>query len=222
MSVIKLKNISKIYGENTKVEFQALKNVNFEIKKGEFVAIMGPSGSGKSTLMHIIGLLDRPTRGEYLLDENEVSLKSKEKFLAGLRGKKIGFVFQTFNLMPRSTTLQNVMLPTMYHDRKNRVKRAKEMLKLVGLESKWRNKPTELSGGERQRVAIARALINNPEILLADEPTGNLDSKTGEEIMKLFRKLNKEKGVTIILITHDSDIAKQADRTIHIKDGEIR
>jgi len=222
MSLIKLKNISKIYGENTKVEFQALKNINFEIKKGEFVAIMGPSGSGKSTLMHIIGLLDRPTQGEYLLDENEVSLKSKEKYLADLRGKKIGFVFQTFNLMPRSSTLQNVMLPTMYHDRKNRVGRAKEMLKLVGLESKLRNKPTELSGGERQRVAIARALINNPEILLADEPTGNLDSKTGEEIMKLFRKLNKEKGVTVVLITHDSDVAKQADRTIHIKDGEIQ
>lgn len=222
MSVVKLQKVNKIYGANTNIEFQALKDINIDIKKGEFVAIMGPSGSGKSTVMNIIGLLDRPTDGTYHLEDLPITNKTSERVLSKLRGEKIGFVFQTFNLLPRSTTLQNVMLPTMYNQRANRVARAKDALKQVGLESKLSNKPTELSGGERQRVAIARALINNPEILLADEPTGNLDSKTGDEIMSIFKKLNKDKGVTIILITHDPDIAKQADRTIKIKDGTLQ
>lgn len=221
MSLIKLQKIDKTYGQGTKIEFKALKNISLEIKKGEFVAIMGPSGSGKSTLMHIIGLLDRPSSGKYILDGDEIIYQTSEKVLSILRGEKIGFVFQTFNLLPRVNALENVLLPTMYHKREGRLKRAKEALIEVGLKEKMLNKPNELSGGERQRVAIARALINNPQIILADEPTGNLDSKTGKEIIKLFKDLNKKNAVTVILVTHDANVAHNADRIIRIKDGEL-
>lgn len=221
MSLIKLQKIDKTYGQGTKIEFNALKNISLEIKKGEFVAIMGPSGSGKSTLMHIIGLLDRPSSGRYILDGDEINYQTSEKVLSILRGEKIGFVFQTFNLLPRVNALENVLLPTMYHKREGRLKRAKEALLEVGLKEKMLNKPNELSGGERQRVAIARALINNPQIILADEPTGNLDSKTGKEIIKLFKDLNKKNAVTVILVTHDANVAHNADRIIRIKDGEL-
>lgn len=221
MAQIALNKVSKIYEEGTEIEMKALIDADFKIDQGEFVAIMGPSGSGKSTLMHIIGLLDRPTRGEYQIDEMVIDKSVSERQLAQLRGEKIGFVFQTFNLLPRTSALYNVMLPTMYHKRENRLARAKKVLKDVGLEKKLYNKPSQLSGGERQRVAIARALINNPQIILADEPTGNLDSKTGHDIINIFQKLNKEQNVTIVLITHDAEVARFANRVIKIKDGKI-
>ncbi len=199
-----------------------LKNVNLLVKKGEFVAIMGPSGSGKSTLMNLIGCLDRPTCGSVILMGKDVSTISDDE-LARLRGLEIGFVFQSFNLVPRLTALENVELPTYANSRPgvdNR-KHAKELLELVGLEDRMNYRPTELSGGQSQRVAVARSLINDPSLILADEPTGNLDSKTGKEIMDLFTELNK-KGRTVIMITHDPNLAKiYADRVINLKDGSV-
>jgi putative ABC transport system ATP-binding protein len=218
--ILSLKNVSKIYKVGDQ-KINALKNVSFEIHRGDFISIVGKSGSGKSTLMHIIGLLDSPTTGDVVLNGKNVS-KYNESYLAKVRNEEIGFVFQAFNLLSRATTLENVMLPLSYSSvPKNQwEKKSEEMLKLVGLVERRNNKSNELSGGQRQRVAIARALINNPSIILADEPTGNLDSKTGQEIIKKFIELNKL-GKTIILVTHDDELAKVADEIFTIKDGEI-
>jgi len=210
----------KIYQIN-QLQVQALKNINLSIKKNEFVAIVGPSGSGKSTLMNMLGCLDTPTSGTYILDNEEVSNLSDDK-LAEIRSKKIGFIFQSFNLIQKLTALENVELPLIYTGVKasERIRRAKLALENVGLGQRLYHKPNELSGGQQQRVAIARALINNPPIIFADEPTGNLDSKSGVEIMNLLKELHK-KGNTIVLITHDNDIANQAERVIRISDGTI-
>lgn len=219
-SFIKLSHLNKIY-KSGEVSFQALKDINFELRRGEFVAIIGASGSGKSTLMNIIGLLDHPTSGSYNLDGQDTS-RLKENSLAQIRNKKIGFVFQSFNLLPRTSALDNVTLPLIYTKlgRNERLLKAKKALVDVGLEGKLNSRPNQLSGGEQQRVAIARALVNDPEIILADEPTGNLDSKVSEEIMKIFEKLNRD-GKTIIMITHEPNIARHAKRIIRLKDGEI-
>lgn len=219
-SVIDLKKVSKKY-EMGDEEFYALKDISLKINKGEFVAIIGPSGSGKSTLMHVIGLLDKPTSGEVFLEGEEVHNLSEIK-QAELRNKHIGFIFQVFNLLPRTSALENVEMPLIYSGiaRKEREERAAKALEIVGLKEKLQNKPSQLSGGQQQRVAIARALINNPSIILADEPTGNLDSKSGEEILSLLSRLNNE-GNTIVVVTHDLDIAKRARRVIAIRDGEI-
>lgn len=219
--VIEIINIVKIYRLGD-IEVKALRGANLRISKGEFVAIMGPSGSGKSTLMNIIGCLDTPTKGKYFLENIDVSSLSDNQ-LAEIRNKKIGFVFQTFNLLSRSNTVQNVELPLIYSGRssvKNRRKKIFESLSSVGLTGWERHKPSELSGGQRQRVAIARALVNDPSIVLADEPTGNLDSVTGEEIMAIFQKLNSE-GKTILLVTHELDIAKHTNRVVYLRDGLI-
>ena len=218
--VVRLSKINKTY-KSGEVAFQALKNVSLEIKKGEFVAIVGASGSGKSTLMHIIGLLDKATSGKYELNGEDTSFFGEDN-LAQKRNKKIGFVFQSFNLLARTSALDNVSLPLMYAGvtAQQRHILAKEKLEQVGLGDKLTSFPNQLSGGQQQRVAIARALVTNPEILLADEPTGNLDSKSGKEIMQIFKKLHSE-GKTIIMITHEADIAKDARRTIKIRDGEI-
>ncbi|MEE8167499.1 MAG: ABC transporter ATP-binding protein [Candidatus Hydrothermarchaeales archaeon] len=220
MSIIKLENVEKIY-KMGKVEVPALRGIDIDIKKGEYVSIIGPSGSGKSTIMNLIGALDRPTRGKVFIDGNDVS-KMNEDALAAIRRKKIGFVFQQFNMIPRLTALENVELPMWFAglSKVDRAKRAAELLKNVGLGGRMRHKPTELSGGEIQRVAIARALSNEPEILLADEPTGNLDTKSGEGIMEILKDLN-ERGKTIILVTHEEEFAKRAERTVHIRDGKI-
>jgi putative ABC transport system ATP-binding protein len=222
MSLVKLTKINKVYTINEELIFQALKNVNLTIKKGEFVAITGPSGSGKSTLMNLLGLLDHPTSGSYDLDGRDVA-KLSEDDLAQIRNEKIGFIFQSFNLLNRTSALDNVALPLIYAgvSKTERDKRARESLEHVGLGSKLYSRPNQLSGGQQQRVAIARALVTNPEVLLADEPTGNLDSKTGQEIMTLFKNLHKS-GRTIILITHDLTVAKNAKRVIHVKDGEVQ
>ncbi len=220
--MIEVKNITKIYDKSTN-PFQALSGVSFSIEDGEFVAIMGPSGSGKSTLMHILGALDTPTSGTYFLDNKDVSTLSDDE-LADIRREKIGFVFQSFNLLPRSTVLRNVMLPLMYAgvEEKERERRAKEALNASGFDdTHFTHLSNQLSGGQIQRVAISRALVNNPSLILADEPTGNLDTKTGEIVLGTFQKLNQELGRTIILITHEADVAEDADRIIVIRDGKI-
>jgi putative ABC transport system ATP-binding protein len=220
--MIEVKDITKTYGEGDTV-LQALKGVSFTIEDGEFVAIMGPSGSGKSTLMHIIGCLDTPTSGSYHLDGKDVSTMSDEE-LADIRKDKIGFVFQSFNLLPRATVLRNVMLPLVYAGVGDyeREKRATKALAAAGMtETHFLHKSNELSGGQVQRVAIARALVNDPSLVLADEPTGNLDTKTGEIVLGTFQKLNKEHGRTIVLITHEHDVAEHAQRIITLRDGKI-
>ncbi len=220
-NLIQLENLKKVYkiGET---QVNALRGVSYDIKEGDLVAIMGPSGSGKSTLMNIIGCLDRPTEGKYILEGQEVSTLDKN-MLARIRNKKIGFVFQTFNLLSRTTALENTELPLLYSS--TPVKKAKEMayhvLAEVGLKGRELHRTNQLSGGEQQRVAIARSLINNPSLVLADEPTGNLDSKTGKEIMDIFQKLNQEKKITIILVTHDPDVASITRRRIYLRDGLI-
>lgn len=218
--MIEISNMSKIYRIGD-VEVKALNRISLRIRQHEFVSIIGPSGSGKSTLMNMIGLLDVPTEGEYYLDGKEVS-RLKDEQLAEIRNHKIGFIFQGFNLLQKLTAIENVELPLIYQGlgTKERIERSIEALKQVGLENRLHHKPTELSGGQQQRVAIARALVGNPPVILADEPTGNLDSKTGKEIMQMLKELHK-KGNTIILITHDNEIAMQAERVIRIQDGEI-
>jgi putative ABC transport system ATP-binding protein len=219
--MIDCKNLTKIY-TNGDVETIALNGVSFRINEGEFVSIIGPSGSGKSTLMHMLGALDSPTSGDYFLDGNNVS-KLDDNELSDLRRNKIGFVFQSFNLLPRATVLRNVQLALLYTDMpaKEREERTKKALLLAGMEeSKFNNLSNQLSGGQMQRVAIARALINNPAIILADEPTGNLDTKTSKVVMDAFRELN-DKGHTIVLITHEMEVANCADRIIHVRDGMI-
>lgn len=220
MSIISVNGVTKHYALGTQT-VEALRGVSFDIKKGEFIAIMGPSGSGKSTLMNIIGCLDIPTHGTYLLNNQEVSSLDDDA-LAGIRNKEIGFVFQNFHLLARNSALDNVMLPLKYGgiEKADQITRAKAALSAVGLEDRMDHQPSELSGGQQQRVAIARALVNNPSILFADEPTGNLDSQTGHDVMQLFHNLH-DQGQTIILITHENEVAAEAQRTIFIKDGLI-
>ena len=218
--LIRTRDLWKIY-EMGREQVNALREVNLEIEKGEYAAIMGPSGSGKSTLMNLIGCLDTPSKGDYYLNDKLVSQMNDDE-LARIRNKEIGFVFQTFNLLARATAAHNVELPLVYNGTESEVRKrkAREALKMVDLEDRATHKPNELSGGERQRVALARALVNNPSLILADEPTGNLDTKTGLEIMKIFEKLHRQ-GNTLIIVTHEHDIATYADRIIYIRDGAI-
>jgi putative ABC transport system ATP-binding protein len=222
-TVISVKALVKTYvvGE---VEVRALRGVNLNVERGEFLAVTGPSGSGKSTFMHIVGCLDRPTSGQYFLDGQDVSRMSKDQ-LASIRNKKIGFVFQGFNLLSRTTALDNVELPLLYAGSgmkgPERHKRAMEVLKAVALEDRADHHPNQLSGGQQQRVAIARSLINNPSILLADEPTGNLDTRTSIEVMDIFQRLNRERGITVLLITHEHDIAEYGTRMVQFRDGQV-
>ena len=219
--MLKITDLTRFY-QNGEIAVKALNGVSFEIKKGEMVAIMGPSGSGKSTLMHLLGCLDRPTSGQYLLDNHDVSALADDQ-LAEIRNKHIGFVFQQFNLLSRTSILHNVEAPLIYNGtRKNkRQKLAKELLEKVGLGNRLQHYPNEISGGQKQRVAIARALVNNPSLILADEPTGNLDTKTGDEIMSIFHHLNEQRH-TIILVTHEDSVAAHAGRVIQLIDGKIR
>ena len=219
--MIKLENAARIYHMG-RTDVAALRGVDLEIEDGEMVAIMGPSGSGKSTLMHLIGALDQPDEGSMVFGEQDVSKQDRNQ-LAELRGKHIGFVFQSFNLIATLTALENVELPMMYQGvpRKDRLTKARNLLEQLGVSDRANHLPTELSGGEQQRVAIARALVNDPDLLLADEPTGNLDSKTGKQIMELLAKLNRDQGMTVVLVTHDPSIARYAQRTIHIFDGKV-
>ncbi len=224
--VVDAKELTKTYQMSEDIQVHALRGLTFKVQAGEIIAIMGPSGSGKSTLMNILGCLDRPSSGSYLLDGQDVS-QLQDNALADIRNSKVGFVFQNYNLLQRTSALANVMLPLRYnrsnggtqHDQKEE---AVAMLEQVGLKDRMQHKPFELSGGQQQRVAIARALINNPAIILADEPTGNLDSKSGDEIMDLLLNLNKQRKVTLILVTHDADIAKHAQRAIQIIDGKVK
>ncbi len=219
--ILELNDVWKIY-DLGKIRLEVLKGVSFVINKEDFVVVLGPSGSGKSTLLNIMSCLDVPTKGDVFLDEKNVSAFSEDE-LAEVRGKKIGFVFQQFNLLPHLTALQNVILPTIFRGMSLEAKKeqAKEILSSVGLSSRLNHKPSELSGGEKQRVAISRALINDPEIIVADEPTGNVDSKTGEHIMKLLQELNKKEKRTVIVVTHDTDLKQFANQIIKIRDGEI-
>ena len=219
--IINVKDIKKSYIVGTQ-EVHALRGINLSVEKGEFMSIMGPSGSGKTTLMNIIGCLDTPTSGEYELNGNQVSQLNDDE-LARIRNKEIGFVFQSFNLLAKNSTLNNVMLPLKYagFGKSEAIEKSKEVINKVGLSDRLNHSPAELSGGQQQRVAIARALVNNPSIIFADEPTGNLDSKTGKEVMTLFKELN-DTGQTIILITHEESVAKQSNRIITIKDGLVK
>lgn len=216
--MIELENVTKVY-QMGKVEVLALRGITLNIERGEMLAIIGASGSGKSTLMNIIGCLDKPTLGKYILEGADVNRLNDNK-LAEIRSKKLGFVFQEYNLLSRASAVANVELPLVYGDGRNRHKRALEALERVGLAGRSNHKPTELSGGEQQRVAIARALVNNPDIILADEPTGNLDSATTDQIIALFRQLNQD-GITVVLVTHEMDIAEQTRRIIRLYDGKI-
>lgn len=220
--LIQLEDVTKIYrvGET---EVHALRGISYKVEPGEFLAIMGPSGSGKSTLMNIVGCLDRPTAGKYFFEGEEVSTFDKNK-LARVRNKKIGFVFQTFNLLPRTTALENVELPLLYSSdvqTKERTELALQALELVGLRERAYHKTNQLSGGEQQRIAIARALLNSPSLILADEPTGNLDTKTSQEIMTIFKQLNEEKKITLVMVTHEADIACYARKRLYIRDGKV-
>lgn len=221
--IVEAVNLYKTYQMGT-VEVHALRGLSMTIKKGEVIAIMGPSGSGKSTLMNILGCLDKPTSGAYLLNGEDVQDMDRDQ-LADIRNRQVGFVFQSYNLLSRSTALANVMMPLRYR-RTNGIENhrqiAEELLARVGLEDRMHHKPTEMSGGQQQRVAIARALVNEPSIVLADEPTGNLDSRSGDEIMDLLLELNKEKGVTLIIVTHDPDVAALTQRTIRLFDGKVQ
>lgn len=219
-NIIQLKNIEKSY-KLKKLAVPVLFEINLDINRGDMIAIVGPSGSGKSTLMNIIGLLDRPTKGEYFLEGEKLTLNMSDRKLAKIRAGKIGFVFQSFNLLPKQTTLENVLLPTAYAKRAPTAKKyALDLIEKVGLSHRTYHKPTEMSGGEKQRIAIARALINHPEIILADEPTGNLDSKSGIQILEILNKLNQE-GKTILIITHNEKIAHQCQKIIRLFDGRI-
>jgi putative ABC transport system ATP-binding protein len=217
--MIQLKKVSKTYANNGQKPVFAVRDADLVIRKGEFIAITGPSGSGKSSLMNILGMLDRPSQGEYFFENREVSTLSEDE-LAGIRNRKIGFVFQKFHLLPKTTAVENVELPLLYSDKKNIRALAYEALKKVGLSDRAVHRANELSGGQQQRVAIARALVNEPDIIFADEPTGNLDTASGEEIMKIFRQLN-ESGKTIVIITHDHAVAAYANRSINILDGRL-
>lgn len=220
MNIIQLQNIKKTYQLGNQI-INALDGVDLEIKKNEYVALMGPSGSGKSTMMNILGCLDVPSQGSYILNQKDVSQLNDDQ-LAHIRNKEIGFVFQTFNLLPRLSALENVVLPLIYAGKssKERIEKGKHVLEIVSLADRMHHKPNELSGGQRQRVAIARALVNNPSIILADEPTGNLDTKTSEEIMSIFDSIQAE-GNTVILVTHEEDIAQYAHRVVRLRDGKI-
>jgi putative ABC transport system ATP-binding protein len=218
--VISAHNLKKIY-KMGEMEVNALDGVDLCVDRGEVIAIMGPSGSGKSTLMNILGCLDHPTEGEYYLDGEQVS-NLRDDQLADIRNRKVGFIFQNFNLLPRQTALSNVELPMRYAGiKQGRSQLAREALELVGLGDRMKHKPTELSGGQQQRVAIARSLVNNPAIIMADEPTGNLDSKSGKEIMELLLKLNRDRGTTLIIVTHDPIVSSQTQRVVRLKDGQV-